>query len=302
MKTDVRLESVTKRFGAVVAIDNLNLDVQPGELLTLLGPSGCGKTTVLRLIAGFYTPETGRVLIGGIEVTRVPANKRHTAMVFQSYALFPHMNVWHNIAYGLKIRKIKREEIVKKVNNMLELIGLCGLEKRFPHQLSGGQQQRVALARALVVEPKVLLLDEPLSNLDAKLRVETRGYIRQLQKSVGITSIYVTHDQAEALAISDRIAVLNSGRLQQLGAPEEIYRHPKNVFVAEFIGRANCIKATAIEVSPSMVKLRLAGGQELWVPKTTNATPGEQFVLIIRPESIQFVSPSQGELTGKVMA
>ncbi|MEM3433994.1 MAG: ABC transporter ATP-binding protein, partial [Candidatus Methanomethyliaceae archaeon] len=237
MKTDVRLESVTKRFGAVVAIDNLNLDVQPGELLTLLGPSGCGKTTVLRLIAGFYTPETGRVLIGGIEVTRVPANKRHTAMVFQSYALFPHMNVWHNIAYGLKIRKIKREEIVKKVNNMLELIGLCGLEKRFPHQLSGGQQQRVALARALVVEPKVLLLDEPLSNLDAKLRVETRGYIRQLQKSVGITSIYVTHDQAEALAISDRIAVLNSGRLQQLGAPEEIYRHPKNVFVAEFIGR-----------------------------------------------------------------
>lgn len=302
MKTDVRLESVTKRFGAVVAIDNLNLDVQPGELLTLLGPSGCGKTTVLRLIAGFYTPETGRVLIGGIEVTRMPANKRHTAMVFQSYALFPHMNVWHNIAYGLKIRKIKREEIVKKVNNMLELIGLCGLEKRFPHQLSGGQQQRVALARALVVEPKVLLLDEPLSNLDAKLRVETRGYIRQLQKSVGITSIYVTHDQAEALAISDRIAVLNSGRLQQLGAPEEIYRHPKNVFVAEFIGRANCIKATAIEVSPSMVKLRLAGGQELWVPKTTNATPGEQFVLIIRPESIQFVSPSQGELTGKVMA
>lgn len=240
----VRLEDVTKRFGDVIATDHVSLHVNPGEFFTLLGPSGCGKTTVLRTIAGFYRSggsgpnrlDEGRVYFGEQDVTSLEPYERNSSMVFQDYALWPHMNVFDNVSYGLKIRKIGRDETEKRVSNTLRLVGLEGLGKRIPSELSGGQRQRVALARALVVEPDVFLLDEPLSNLDAKERVRVRSEIRRIQRELKITSIYVTHDQEEALCISDRIAVLYQGKLQQIGAPMEIYKKPEKAFVADFLG------------------------------------------------------------------
>ncbi len=237
--TKVRLENVTKVYGSVIAVDHVNLEIEHGELFTLLGPSGCGKTTTLRIIAGFEVPEEGKVFFDDEDVTFKKPYHRGTAMVFQNYALWPHMTVYDNIAYGLRIRKIPEPEIRKKVKWVLELVKLEGLENRFPLQLSGGQQQRVALARALVVEPRVLLLDEPLSNLDAKLRIEMREEIKRIQRKLGITTIYVTHDQLEAMSISDRVAIMDKGRILQVGSPKEVYFYPRKLFVANFIGRSN---------------------------------------------------------------
>ncbi|MEB3806812.1 MAG: ABC transporter ATP-binding protein, partial [Desulfurococcales archaeon] len=229
--TRIRLEDVTKIYGGVVAVDHANIDIEHGEFFTIIGPSGCGKTTTLRIIAGFEVPEEGKVYFDDRDVTYVKPYERNTAMVFQNYALWPHMTVYDNIAYGLRLRKVPEDEIRRRVEKVLDLVDLHGLENRYPLQLSGGQQQRVALARALVVEPSVLLLDEPLSNLDAKLRLEMREELRNLQKRLGITTVYVTHDQLEALSMSDRIAVMNKGRILQVGTPEELYMRPRNLFV-----------------------------------------------------------------------
>ncbi|HUZ16753.1 MAG TPA: ABC transporter ATP-binding protein, partial [Spirochaetia bacterium] len=239
----VRVERATKRYkntkgrSDVIAVKESNFTVAPGELVTLLGPSGCGKTTTLRMVAGFELPSSGRILIGDEDVTLLPPNKRDTATVFQSYGLFPHMNVSANVAYGLKIRKISGPEIRRKVGETLDLVGLGELADRAPGKLSGGQQQRVALARSLIVEPSVLLLDEPLSNLDALLREQMRVEIRRIQKSLGITTIYVTHDRIEAMSLSDRVIVMKDGEIMQIGAPEEIYENPDSQFVAGFVGK-----------------------------------------------------------------
>ena len=239
----VRLVEVTKRFGPVVAVDRLTLEVPAGRLVTFLGPSGCGKTTTLRLVAGLEAPTAGRIFMGGEDVTRLPAALRKVTMVFQSYALFPHLTVFENVAYGLRIARVREAEVRRRVAEALALVGLPEVEGRYPAQLSGGQQQRVALARALVMEPRVLLFDEPLSNLDAKLRRRVRAEIRELQQRLGITSIYVTHDQAEALALSDVVVVMHQGRVEQVGPPEDLYRRPATRFVADFIGEANLLPA-----------------------------------------------------------
>jgi len=237
----VRLEKLVKRFGTVVAVDGVTLEIPAGQLVTLLGPSGCGKTTALRMIAGLEYPTGGRIFIGDEDVTPLPAANRGVTMVFQSYALFPHLSVFENIAYGLRIMRLPADQIANRVHSVLELVGLPGVEQRFPAQLSGGQQQRVAVARALVMEPKVLLFDEPLSNLDAKLRKYVRAEIRELQQRLGITSIYVTHDQTEALALSDVIVVMKQGRVEQVGTPRDLYERPATRFVADFIGEANLL-------------------------------------------------------------
>jgi len=237
----VRLDRLTKRFGPVIAVDEVTLALPPGKLTTFLGPSGCGKTTTLRVIAGLEPPTRGRVFIDEEDVTLLPTSARGVTMVFQSYALFPHLTVFENIAYGLRIARIPRSEISARVEQVLDLVGLPGVGTRFPAQLSGGQQQRVALARALVMKPKVLLFDEPLSNLDAKLRKRVRAEIRELQQRLGVTSVYVTHDQAEALTLSDMIVVMNQGRVEQVGTPADLYRKPASWFVADFVGEANLL-------------------------------------------------------------
>jgi len=244
----IHLKDVVKRFGALEAVSHVSLEIRDGELFTLLGPSGCGKTTILRLIGGFHKPDEGQVYFGDKEVSAIPTYQRNIGMVFQNYALWPHMTIFDNVAYGLKIKKIPRTEIPDRVNRVLSLVNLTGLEKRYPGQLSGGQQQRVALARALVLNPDVLLLDEPLSNLDAKIRLQVRAEIRKLQKELAITSIYVTHDQEEALTISDRIAVIKGGKIQQIGAPRDLYERPENPFVADFIGINNLIAGEVKQV------------------------------------------------------
>jgi iron(III) transport system ATP-binding protein len=241
----VSLSNITKRFGEVVAVDRISLDIEPGEFFFLLGPSGCGKTTLLRMLAGFLDPDAGEIRFGDKPVTSVPAHRRNTGMVFQNYALWPHMTVFENVAYGLELRKVASQDRKRRVNDTLSLVQMNGLEKRKPNELSGGQQQRVALARALVIEPDVLLLDEPLSNLDAKLRVEMRNELRRIHAQTGITTIYVTHDQKEALSLARRIAVMESGRVRQVGTPREIYVSPADQFVAEFVGQANILHGQA---------------------------------------------------------
>lgn len=245
---NLRIANLTKKFDDVVAVDNMTLDVADGEFVTLLGPSGCGKTTVLRTIAGFYYPDKGEIYFGEKVINNIPPNKRDATMCFQSYALFPHMTVWDNISFGLKMKKTPIGEQKEKISHVMEMMDLNGLEKRKPGQLSGGQQQRVALARAIVKEPTVLLFDEPLSNLDAKLRVQVRVEIREMQKRLGITALYVTHDQDEALAISDRIVVMNHGRIVQVGDPYTIYRRPETSFVAGFIGLANIFEGQVVSI------------------------------------------------------
>ena len=267
MAVSIQIRDLVKRFGATTALDRVTLDVEPGELFFLLGPSGCGKTTLLRHVAGFYEPDEGRILIGGEDVTRVPPHRRDTGMVFQSYALWPHMTLAENVAFGLRMRGVGKAETAERVRKALAAVKMEDKASRKPNQLSGGQQQRVALARALVVQPRCLLLDEPLSNLDAKLRLEMRGEIRRICKEAGLTAVYVTHDQKEALSIADRIAVMQAGRLEQVGAPLEVYRKPKNRFVASFIGETNFLPpdffgaqasfpgAAALSVRPETVRL-----------------------------------------------
>ena len=253
----IELLNLHKSFGAVQAVKNLTLNIEDCEFVVLVGPSGCGKTTTLRMIGGFLKPDGGDVRIDGVSILREPPERRPTAMVFQRYALWPHMSVWDNIAFGLQVRRRPRDEIARRVEDTLELVGLPGLGRRFPAQLSGGQQQRVALARALVLEPRILLLDEPLSNLDAQLRIHMRTELTAIQRRVGITTVFVTHDQGEALVMSDRIAVTNAGRIEQIGSPAEIYERPATRFVAEFIGRMNFFSEgnRLIAIRPERAKL-----------------------------------------------
>ncbi|RLF77714.1 ABC transporter ATP-binding protein [Palaeococcus sp. (in: euryarchaeotes)] len=280
----VRLKDVVKTFGETVALKGISLEIQHGELFTLLGPSGCGKSTTLRIIAGLDFPDSGVVSFDEDDVTYLSSSERGAVLVFQNYALWPHMSVYDNVAYGLKIKKLPKEEIDKKVKWALELVRLTGLEDRYPTQLSGGQQQRVAIARALVVEPRILLLDEPLSNLDAKLRLEMRSEIRRIQRELGITVLYVTHDQEEAMAISDRIAVMNVGTVEQVGTPKDIYESPRTEFVASFMGKTNVIPAKVVErkgdrVSVEFESYRLDG--------LTYTEDKDDVVVVIRPERIQ---------------
>ena len=257
---DVELRQVTKRFGSVAAVDAIDLEVRPGEFLSLLGPSGCGKTTTLRLIAGFERPDEGEVRIGGQDVSRVPPYRRHVNTVFQSYALFPHLTVLDNVAYGLKQRGLGRADRRSRANEALELVRLAGLGSRKPRQLSGGQQQRVALARALVMHPRVLLLDEPLGALDLKVRKELQIELKRIQEDIGITFVYVTHDQEEALAMSDRVVVMNAGRIEQIGAPREIYDTPATEWIASFIGDTNFIRQNGRAVAVRPERLRVVEG------------------------------------------
>ena len=266
------------------AVKDTNLEIAPGSFVTLLGPSGCGKTTTLRMIAGFESPDEGDIILGDENINALPPNKRDTAMVFQSYALFPHYNVYDNVAYGLKLRGFSAGEIKKKVSEILSLVELTGMESRATNQLSGGQQQRVALARALVVEPGVLLFDEPLSNLDAKLRVSMRTEIRKIQKKIGITAIYVTHDQAEAMSISDQIIIMNHGEVAQMGSPREIYYHPTDRFVADFIGEANFLEAEVREKNGEHAVV-CVDGHTITVSDHSKSAVGELATMVIRPEA-----------------
>ena len=266
------------------AVHDVNLEIKPGSFVTLLGPSGCGKTTTLRMIAGFESPDEGEIYLGGEPINALTPNKRDTAMVFQSYALFPHYNVFDNVAYGLKLRKVPKSEIDERVKRILSLVELSGMEQRMTNQLSGGQQQRVALARAPVIEPSVLLFDEPLSNLDAKLRVTMRTEIRRIQQEVGITAVYVTHDQSEAMALSDNIIIMNKGVVAQMGTPQEIYYHPVNEFVADFIGEANFLRGEMLRREKDMAVLNVEGS-ELQVPARDDMKAGEQYTLVLRPEA-----------------
>ncbi|RSN77695.1 MAG: ABC transporter ATP-binding protein, partial [Thermoproteota archaeon] len=281
----VELRNVSKSFGKVRAVDNASLRVEHGEFFSVLGPSGCGKTTLLRLISGLEFPDSGRIYFDGRDVTDLPSFKRETGMVFQNYALWPHMTVFENIAYGLKIRKYDKNRIKEKVKEVLKLVKLEGMEERYPTQLSGGQQQRVALARALVIEPKILLLDEPLSNLDAKLRVEMREEIKRIQKHLGLTAIYVTHDQEEAMVISDRIAVMNSGRIIQVGSPVELYRRPSDLFVATFLGRCNMIRGRVSRLQGERAVVSLNGNEIVGIISSGSVKVGDEVVCIVRPES-----------------
>jgi iron(III) transport system ATP-binding protein len=306
MKEDyLVLQDLVKIFGsgpqAVTAVDKVSIQVREGELVTLLGPSGCGKTTTLRMIAGFELPTSGEILIDGEPIKSVPPNQRPTTMVFQNYALFPHMTVRQNIAYGLKIHRQTKESIEERTGEVMRLVGLTGLGDRPPAQLSGGQQQRVSLARSLIMEPKVLLLDEPLSNLDAKLRVATRLEIRKLQQRVGITSVYVTHDQEEAMTLSDRVVIMHRGRIQQVGTPAEIYAHPVNRFVADFIGKANFLegKVAALKAD-DMLELEIMGRRVPAPRAGASFSAGQRVLLVVRPESVELGSRAEDALCGTV--
>ena len=283
---NIQLKDIVKRFGAQEAVSHVSLDIRDGELFTLLGPSGCGKTTLLRLVGGFHEPDQGEICFDGRSVTPIPPYARNIGMVFQNYALWPHMTVADNITYGLRLKKIPREEIAEKVLRVLKLVNLTGLEKRYPGQLSGGQQQRVALARALVLNPDVLLLDEPLSNLDAKIRIQVRAEIRKLQKELGITTIYVTHDQEEALTLSDRIAVVNHGKIQQLGSPRDLYERPENPFVADFIGINNLLPGEVRDVNLAEHQLRVeTKAGSLLCFSYIHFKPGDRCIVSVRPET-----------------
>lgn len=289
----IQIQHISRYFGNTIALEDVQLEVKEGEFFSLLGPSGCGKSTLLNIIAGFLEPTSGFVYIGGRDVTDLPPYDRHIGMVFQDYALFPHLSVFDNVAYGLKVRKWPRRKIEERVMESLALVRLEAFAKRMPRQLSGGQQQRVAIARALAVQPSVLLLDEPLSNLDAKLRKEMQTELRSIQKRVGITTILVTHDQEEALSLSDRVGILGCGRLQQLGTPLDVYRTPANRFVAEFIGQVNLLKARASEVQPSSggygyeaVDFELYEGVPLTFEISQNLLKKSSVLFMVRPERI----------------
>jgi len=287
--TAIAISGVRRRFGAVEAVAGVSLDIADGEFFTLLGPSGCGKTTLLRMVAGFCELDAGAIHFGARRIDSLPPHKRNTGMVFQNYAIFPNLRVAGNVAYGLKARGVSRAKIAARVERALSLVHLDGYGERWPHQLSGGQLQRVAIARALVIEPEVLLLDEPLSNLDAKLRVEMRGEIRELQRKLGITALYVTHDQEEALAISDRIAVMRAGRLEQVGAPAETYRRPATPFVAEFMGTTNLLSGRVVGAAEGW--LRVAVGAAEFRLAAAGAAEGESLAFSLRPEWLRPLAP-----------
>jgi len=294
------LEGVRKEFHGVLAVDTFDLEVAPGEFVSFLGPSGCGKTTTLRMVAGFEQPSSGTIRLAGKDVTFAKPNERNIGMVFQSYALFPNMTVGRNVGFGLKVRGQPKDEIASRVREMLELIQMQHLEKRYPYQLSGGQQQRVALARALAIRPQVLLLDEPLSALDAKIRVELRSEIRRIQRELQITTVYVTHDQEEALSISDRIVVMSAGRIEQVGAPFEIYNYPKSAFVASFVGTLNQLRCQVVD--PAGGKLSLEG-QTLLSNSPVSAAAGQQVLAMLRPEELHFgAADGENRLDGEVLS
>ena len=286
----IRIENVTKRFGDTVAVEGVSLDVRKGELFFLLGPSGCGKTTLLRIVAGLCDPDEGDIYFGEKKMTVVPAHRRNAAMVFQNYALWPHMNVAANVRYGLEEAKVPRRERQKRVEWALKTVRMAEQGDRMPNQLSGGQQQRIALARALVVQPDAILLDEPLSNLDAKLRLEMRDEIRRIHEETGITMLYVTHDQKEALSMADRVAVMSLGRVEQVGAPREVYRHPANRFVAGFIGEANFLRGTFLSAENQVgtVSTNLGRFRGRVGPRVPDA--GSPVVCMVRPESLRLTA------------
>lgn len=294
----VTFQNVRKDFGAFTAIPDLSLTIEPGTLVTLLGPSGCGKTTTLRMLAGLEHPTAGRILIGGKDVTMLPANERDVSMVFQSYALFPHMTALDNVAYGLQSSGLRKADAREKAEEGLKLVGLAGMGHRLPAELSGGQQQRVAVARALVLEPQVLLLDEPLSNLDARLRRRVRTEIRELQQRLGFTAVYVTHDQDEALAVSDRIIVMKEGEIAQSGSPRELYEAPASSFIADFMGEANVIGCEVLSIEGADAVIRV-GGIDHRVP-ARDAKPGAA-KLAVRPGSISIGRPGGQGLAGRVL-
>jgi putative spermidine/putrescine transport system ATP-binding protein len=291
------IEKLTKRFGAALAVDGLDLSVHEGELVALLGPSGCGKTTTLRMVAGFLPPTSGRVLFDKEDVTDVPAHRRSAGMVFQSYALFPHMTAAQNVGFGLEMRGLKAAERKARVEEALKLVRLAHLASRLPRELSGGQQQRVALARALVINPKLLMLDEPLSNLDAKLRAEVRIELHALQRRLGVTTLLVTHDREEALTMADRLAIMEGGRVRQTGTPRELYDEPKDAFVADFIGRCNILPGRR----ENDTHFRTASGLLLRVDTGLNESKNAN-AFALRPERISIIPGSQGDIHGRVQA
>ena len=278
----LQLKQINKYFGRSHVIKDVNIDFEKGHFVTFLGPSGCGKTTLLRMVAGFYEPDDGEILLNGKRIERIPPYSRNTAMVFQEYALFPHMNVFDNVSYGLRVKNRPKEEIERRVKEALDLMQLKGMEDRFPNQMSGGQQQRVAVARALVMNPEVLLLDEPLSNLDAKLRESVRVELRDIQKKMGLSTIYVTHDQSEALSMSDMIVVLKGGVVHQTGSPQEIYFEPKTPFVADFIGTTNILSVKGLGENT------VSYGNDR-IPTTKSVNAGQEYCLSIRPECLNLV-------------
>jgi spermidine/putrescine transport system ATP-binding protein len=299
----VELHNIIKRFDKTVAVHDVSLQINAGEFITLLGPSGCGKTTLLRIIAGFEKPDSGRVILCGEEVTDVPPYRRNVTTVFQQYALFPHLTVFQNIAFGLERRRLSRAIIKQRVAEALDMVRLTGLDERKPNELSGGQQQRVALARALILQPKVLLLDEPLAALDLKLRKQMQAELKSLQRRLGISFVFVTHDQEEALTMSDRVVVMNGGRIEQLGLPQEIYERPRSEFVAAFIGDSNIIEGT-VESSDERFSVVQSGGAKFSVPGNGVAA-GEKVKIMVRPEKIKLAqcgasTAENGNLSGKV--
>ena len=290
----LQLKQINKYFGRSHVIKDVNIDFEKGHFVTFLGPSGCGKTTLLRMVAGFYEPDDGEILLNGKRIERIPPYSRNTAMVFQEYALFPHMNVFDNVSYGLRVKNRPKEEIERRVKEALDLMQLKGMEDRFPNQMSGGQQQRVAVARALVMNPEVLLLDEPLSNLDAKLRESVRVELREIQKKMGLSTIYVTHDQSEALSMSDMIVVLKGGVVHQTGSPQEIYFEPKTPFVADFIGTTNILSVKGLGENT------VSYGNDR-IPTTKSVNAGQEYCLSIRPECLKLVKEAvDGQVNVKV--
>ena len=290
----LQLKQINKYFGRSHVIKDVNIDFEKGHFVTFLGPSGCGKTTLLRMVAGFYEPDDGEILLNGKRIERIPPYSRNTAMVFQEYALFPHMNVFDNVSYGLRVKNRPKEEIERRVKEALDLMQLKGMEDRFPNHMSGGQQQRVAVARALVMNPEVLLLDEPLSNLDAKLRESVRVELRDIQKKMGLSTIYVTHDQSEALSMSDMIVVLKGGVVHQTGSPQEIYFEPKTPFVADFIGTTNLLSVKGLGENT------VSYGNDR-IPTTKSVNAGQEYCLSIRPECLKLVKEAvDGQVNVKV--